>query len=57
MSAQRGVRKQKLSVRLSSVGAEVHAESRRLDRPVCWLLRLAWRIARHQIRAIPSRPA
>jgi uncharacterized small protein (TIGR04563 family) len=31
---------------------EIHEEARRLERSVCWILRRAWVVARHRIRAM-----
>ncbi len=33
---------------------ELHREAERLDRSLSWLLTTAWRIARENIRKIPS---
>lgn len=36
---------------------EVHAEARRLDRSLPWLIQRAWLIARGRIMAIPPPPS
>ncbi len=33
---------------------ELHQESKRQDRPISWLVQQAWRIARSELKKIPS---
>jgi uncharacterized small protein (TIGR04563 family) len=33
---------------------EIHAEARRLDRSVSWVVARAWKVARQEIRGMPE---
>jgi uncharacterized small protein (TIGR04563 family) len=33
---------------------EMHAEAKRQDRSMSWLVQMAWKIARHELMAMPS---
>jgi len=36
---------------------ELHAEARRLQRSVSWVMQRAWRLARNRLRLTPRKPA
>jgi uncharacterized small protein (TIGR04563 family) len=36
------------------VWEELRAEAARLDRPMSWLVRWAWKLSREQVQAMPS---
>jgi len=38
----------------SEMLAELHQEAQRQDRPISWIIQQAWKIARAELRKIPS---
>lgn len=57
MKGKESVKQVKQDLYLANeVAAEVKHEAARLERSVGWIVRHAWRLARDQIRAMPTVP-
>lgn len=53
----RSPRRSEHSIRIPEpIAAEIAAESERQDRSISWLVMLAWRMARDEIRRMPTMP-